>query len=394
MPSGAATVRYEGVRGVVWRIKYCDADGTQVQETLGREQDGWTRQRAERELGKRLDAVERGHRKPTAITFQEFSERWLSEYLPGKARARSTVIDYTIAIRRHLQPAFGHLPLAKLAHRIDLFDKYVTEKVAGELSPKTVSNHLALLSVMFKTAKRWQLVAVNPIVDVERPKVAPPETETLSDGEAAALIVALRTLEADPPDETEAAWWALTRRMVVTALGTALRRGELLGLTWGGVALAERRISVRQQYTRNEIKETKSRSSRRSVDFGPVVAAALEEQYKASNYRADDCLVFGHPALGTPLDPSKISRTYLRRALGMAGITRPGFQPWHGLRHTALTEAAAAGAPNAYVQARAGHSQFTITERYIHREKVAAPGVVEAVEGSIFAAGGTKSGTK
>ena len=39
MPSGAAVVRYEGKRGVVWRIKYADAARQQVMETLGRESD-------------------------------------------------------------------------------------------------------------------------------------------------------------------------------------------------------------------------------------------------------------------------------------------------------------------------------------------------------------------
>ena len=35
MPSGAAVIKYEGKRGVVWRVKYNDADGRQVKETLG-----------------------------------------------------------------------------------------------------------------------------------------------------------------------------------------------------------------------------------------------------------------------------------------------------------------------------------------------------------------------
>jgi len=33
MPSGV--VRYAGSRGIVWRIRYEDADGWQVQETVG-----------------------------------------------------------------------------------------------------------------------------------------------------------------------------------------------------------------------------------------------------------------------------------------------------------------------------------------------------------------------
>jgi len=35
MPRAACVIRYEGERGVSWRIKYADADGRQVQETIG-----------------------------------------------------------------------------------------------------------------------------------------------------------------------------------------------------------------------------------------------------------------------------------------------------------------------------------------------------------------------
>jgi len=48
-----------GPRGVSWYVKYEDANGKQVKQVLGREPH-WNRQRAERELGKRLDAVEKG----------------------------------------------------------------------------------------------------------------------------------------------------------------------------------------------------------------------------------------------------------------------------------------------------------------------------------------------
>ena len=58
MPSGAAVIRYEGPRGVSWRIKYQDADGRQVKETLGREAVR-DRRKAERALGARLADVEK-----------------------------------------------------------------------------------------------------------------------------------------------------------------------------------------------------------------------------------------------------------------------------------------------------------------------------------------------
>ncbi len=90
----------------------------------------------------------------------------------------------------------------------------------------------------------------------------------------------------------------------------------------------------------------------------------LDEQYQASLYRSTDSLVFCHPQLGTPLDPSKLSG-YMRKAIEAAGIERP-IATWHGLRHTALTHDAASGNPAVYVQARAGHAQATMTERYVH----------------------------
>ena len=70
MPRGAAVVRYEGSRGPVWRIKYRDAAGKQVQETLG-PAPPWAERKAQRELGKRLAAVNEGFRKPERTTFAE-----------------------------------------------------------------------------------------------------------------------------------------------------------------------------------------------------------------------------------------------------------------------------------------------------------------------------------
>jgi hypothetical protein len=82
MPSGACVVEYNGARGLVFRAKFRDANGRQVQQTLGRAADGWTRTRAERELGKRLDLVERERwAKPTGQTFAAFVAEWRTTYL-------------------------------------------------------------------------------------------------------------------------------------------------------------------------------------------------------------------------------------------------------------------------------------------------------------------------
>jgi integrase len=59
----------------------------------------------------------------------------------------------------------------------------------------------------------------------------------------------------------------------------------------------------------------------------------------------------------------------MRPALRRAKIEKP-FRPWHDLRHTALTHEAAAGNPQIYVQAKAGHAQGSITERYMQAAQV------------------------
>jgi integrase len=119
------------------------------------------------------------------------------------------------------------------------------------------------------------------------------------------------------------------------------------------------------------------------MEVGPRVLGALEEQWAESRFRSDESLVFCHPALGSPLDASKFTRRYLRPALKKAGITKP-FRPWHDLRHTAITHEAAAGNPAVYVQMRAGHSQGSITERYIHAAQVLFPGAAAKGEERIF----------
>jgi integrase len=112
----------------------------------------------------------------------------------------------------------------------------------------------------------------------------------------------------------------------------------------------------------------------------------LQQRYADALYRGDDDLVFGHPQLGTPLDATKLSRGYMRPALTRAGIPTT-FRVWHDLRHTALTHEAAAGNPAVYVQMKAGHSQGTITERYIHAAQVLFPGAAEKGEARIFGEG-------
>src|SRR5262249_19779875 len=158
---------YPGARGVVWRIKYRDAAGTQVQEVLGRESDGWTRELARAQLEERLVDVRREQlTKPTKTTFADVAREWLRTYPDTKGLKRSTRSGYKTIVERHLVPAFGQLRLATVDTA--LVQRYVADGLAGRLDvgvlgPRTVSTHLNVLHAIFKSARKRKLIRSNPV---------------------------------------------------------------------------------------------------------------------------------------------------------------------------------------------------------------------------------------
>jgi integrase len=375
--------RYEGPRGISWRIRYRDASGRRVLETLGKE-PAWNRKRAEAELRKRLVDVERdGYRKPEKLTFAAFAERWLEDYLPARGLKRTTVNSYQAALRCHLLPSLGRYLLTDLEQSPELIDRYIARKIQEGLRPKTVSNQIVLLQLMLKRAVRWRLIHSNPVEGCERPRDQQPDLYVLTEAEIASLWNAYGSLEREAPEE-ERVWWRITRTLTFVALGTAMRRGELLALRWRDVRLLENLLHVREALVEGRFTTPKSGASRRLIELGPQTQALLAKHWHETAFQGEDELVFCHPQLGTPLDPSKLARRYLRPALRRAGITKP-FRPFHDLRHTALTHEAAAGNPMAYIQLKAGHSQGQITERYIHAAQVLFPGAAARGEARLFA---------
>ena len=232
--------RYQGPRGVVWRIRYRDATGRRILETLGKE-PAWTHKRAQTELRRRLVDVERDHyTAPDKTTFAAFADRWLTEYLPGRGLKLTTTDSYQQTIRRHLLPAFGHLPLTTLEHQPELIDHYITQKIQFGLAPKTVHNQLMVLQVMLKRAVRWRLIRHNPVSDCDRPRLHQAELNILTETEIAQLWRTYTQLIANA-EAGERAWWRLARTLTFVALGTALRRGELLALRWRDIQLLDQR---------------------------------------------------------------------------------------------------------------------------------------------------------
>jgi integrase len=375
--------RYQGKRGVSWRIRYRDASGRRILETLGKE-PAWNRARAEKELRRRLVDVERdNYTAPEKLTFAAFAERWQTEYLPGRQLKLTTLDGYRQTLNRHLLPAFGQHTLAHLEAHPELVDRYISQKIQAGLAAKTVHNHVLLLQVMLKRAQRWRLIRHNPVSDCDRPRLQQPELNVLTETEIARLWTAYTQLEQEATSDEQQAWWRLARTLTFVALGTALRRGELLALQWKDIQLLHGQLTVRQALVKGRVTTPKSAAGRRMIELGPHTKKQLAEHWRHSAYRGDDYYVFAHPSKGTPIDPSRLARKHLKPALAKAGIAKP-FRPYHDLRHTALTYEAAAGNPLTYIQHKAGHSQTAITERYIHAAQIQFAGAAARAEERMF----------
>ena len=155
--------------------------------------------------------------------------------------------------------------------------------------------------------------------------------------------------------------------MFLTIVGAGLRRGELLGLRWRHVDLADpadAKLLVRETWVRGQTDTPKSEAGERTIALGPVLAEALWQHRRTSSFQGEDERAFCHPRTGGVLDHKRYADT-LRGALARAGVT-DYVRPFHDGRHTAITNAAAAAVDPHALMTRSGHSDFATTRLYIN----------------------------
>jgi integrase len=158
--------------------------------------------------------------------------------------------------------------------------------------------------------------------------------------------------------------------MVLAAIATGFRRGELLGVRWEDIRGADGRIELRSQIQcRAEVKP--KYSSYREVPLYSGLRAALAPRRHAEGY------VFLSP-IGRPWADSEPDRVFLRAAYQAAGIDRPGVL-WHSLRHTYASILAAGGIREDVVAVLMGHKRAGTTSLYTHLFADAFDGAEEAL---------------
>ncbi len=222
-----------------------------------------------------------------------------------------------------------------------------TRKKTGEtVQPKafkrsgaTVNRYTGTLSCLMSFAvKERRLLDRNPVSDISRKEEPRGRTRFLSDAERASLLEACGNSE-----------WPALRTLVLLAITTGARRGELVSLRWSDVDLKLGRALVR---------ETKN-GEQRTLPLAGKALECLRELKLQHSARSD--YLFPQPS-GFP-GPYEHFDAHWHAALESAGINDFRF---HDLRHTTASMLAAQGASLLEIADVLGHKTLAMVKRYSH----------------------------
>ncbi len=268
-------------------------------------------------------------------TLEKFSKEFLLNYAKANNKP-SEVSMKTSILGGHLVPALGKKRLDEIDPRA--IEGYKAKKLAEKLHPKTVNNHLTVLRKLLVTAVEWRLLGHTPLV--KWLKVPKPKFDFLTFEESPRLVAAAKS------------GWST---MMLVALRTGLRIGELRALRWEDVDLVAGRIVVSRAAWKNTVGTPKNGRTR-EIPLSPDALGALQAHRHLRGpfvFCEDDGAMLTENAVKHPL----------WRACRMAGLREIG---WHVLRHTFASQLVMTGVPLKAVQELMGHTTMEMTMRYAH----------------------------
>jgi len=152
--------------------------------------------------------------------------------------------------------------------------------------------------------------------------------------------------------------------LLLCALRTGMRLGELLGLQWGDIDFQGRFIEVRRSLVEGGRIELPKKGKIRRVDLSLLLGETLE---KLRVRRAEEALAKGWKQVpawvfcneeGRPIWKSDFERRVFHKALEKAGLRRIRF---HDLRHTFASRLLQNGESIVYVKDQLGHHSIKVT---------------------------------
>lgn len=286
-------------------------------------------------------------------TFGDLIDKYIKEKLPQRREAEQ---HYYKNVLLWWKSELGYLMLKEVTPKLiaEKRNKLLKEpninatKTKKKRTGATVNRYLATLSIVFtKAIKEWGWVDENPVLKVDKCKESKARTRFLDEEEQKRLLQACK--ESTTP---------FLYIVVVIALSTGARQGEILNLEWKNLKFNDSKKSV-TLYLMN----TKNGENRSVTISGLAYKLLKELQKNANNNKVRNIKSKNYVFPNTDGQKPYYIRRQWENALDRANITDFRF---HDLRHTTASNLAMNGASLRDIGEILGHKTPAMTQRYSH----------------------------
>jgi integrase len=247
-------------------------------------------------------------------------------------------------------------------------EKFKARRLKAGIKPATVNRDLDRIRAAMAKAVEWNLLSANPLTTVKRSKVEDEDRiRYLDAAENARLRKAIARREDERRQQRARgnAWAAARGRelrpewapdeftdhlapLVLLALNTGLRRGELFGLTWEAVDVA-----------RGQLRVAAATAKSRRARHVPLNSEARDVIQRLMKHSVAVGLIF-RGASGARM--THINRSWA----GLVNAAKVANFHFHDCRHHFASQLVMSGADLYVVKELLGHSDFAMTQRYAH----------------------------
>lgn len=212
--------------------------------------------------------------KADKITLNQWYETWLNVYKIPTIKETS-IRTYRNIYDNHIRATLGKRQLAQI--KPTYIQKMYNDLLSEGLSTKYLININSMLYNIMDLAVKNDLIMKNPCLGVIRPKVEKKERRVLSLEEQMVLLTYFKKDSYKPLEP-----------LIFTLLGTGMRVGEALALTWNDLDFKNREISINKTLVYIKDKDSKkhcfkfqtpkSETSKRKIPMQSEVENALKRQ--------------------------------------------------------------------------------------------------------------------